>query len=78
MRKPAFCICRNHAADQCLCFSYIDSTIPLLPIYDVSILWMYSLVCVVPGRKSQEVFSLRSSYRNWSPDWQLHQDMEEE
>ena len=21
----------NHAADQCLCFCYIDSTIPLLP-----------------------------------------------
>ena len=38
MRKPAFCICEKdadwlhgqHAADQCLCFCYIDSTIPLL------------------------------------------------
>ena len=38
-RKPAFCICENkdadqlhgsRAADQHLCFSYIDSTIPLL------------------------------------------------
>ena len=39
MRKPMFCICENkdadqlrsdHKADQCLCFRYIDSTIPLL------------------------------------------------
>ena len=29
MRKPFFCICE---ADQHLCFSYTDSTIPLLPI----------------------------------------------
>ena len=40
MRKTAFCICKNKdadqlpsncAADQRLCFHYIDSTIPLLP-----------------------------------------------
>ena len=40
MRKPDFCICENKdadklcsngAADQCLCFRYTDSTIPLLP-----------------------------------------------
>ena len=39
MRKPAFCICKNkgadqlhsnQAADQRLCFRYIDSTISLL------------------------------------------------
>ena len=39
MRKPAFCICENKdadqlrsycAADQRLCFRYIDTTIPLL------------------------------------------------
>ena len=39
-RKPAFCICKNkdtdqlhsnYAADQCLCFGYIDRTIPPLP-----------------------------------------------
>ena len=38
--KPAFCICEikaadqlhgNHAADQCLCFRYIDSTTSVLP-----------------------------------------------
>ena len=38
MRKPAFCICVNkHAgnrtADQRLCFRYIGSSIPLLPIF---------------------------------------------
>ena len=45
MRKPAFCICENkdadqlrgyHAADQCLCFHYIDSSIPLLSIFEIS------------------------------------------
>ena len=39
MRKPTFCICENkeadqlcgnREADQCLCFRYIDCTIPLL------------------------------------------------
>ena len=45
MRKPAFCICENKAADQlcsnrtadqCLCFCYIDSTIPLLSKSEIS------------------------------------------
>ena len=45
MRKPAFCICKNKgvdqlcgncAADQPLCFHYIDSTIPLLPKSEIS------------------------------------------
>ena len=45
MRKPAFCICENKDADQLrgnreadqrLCFRYIDSKIPLLPIYEMS------------------------------------------
>ena len=45
VRKPAFCICKNkdadrlrgnHEADQCICFRYIDSTIPLLPKYEIS------------------------------------------
>ena len=40
MKKPAFCICKknkgtdqlcgNRAVDQCLCFCYIQKTIPLL------------------------------------------------
>ena len=45
MRKPAFCICENKDADQLrgnreadqrLCFRYMDSTIPLLPKYEIS------------------------------------------
>ena len=45
VRKPAFCICENKDADQLrgnreadqrLCFRYIDSTIPLIPIYQIS------------------------------------------
>ena len=39
MRKPTICICENkdadqlcgyREADQCLCFRYMDSTLPLL------------------------------------------------
>ena len=45
VRKPAFCICENKDADQLrgnreadqrLCFRYTDSTISLLPIYEIS------------------------------------------
>ena len=63
MRKPAFCICENkdadqlrgnREADQCLCFRYTDSTIPLLSSSASSyLLWLYSLVCMGPGRKPQ-------------------------
>ena len=52
MRKPAFCIYENKDADQLrgnreadqrLCFRYIDSTIPLLPKYEVSSLYPSSV-----------------------------------
>ena len=53
MRKPTFCVCENKDADQLrgsLCFCYIDSTIPLVPKYEISspchLVWLYSLVCV--------------------------------
>ena len=38
VRKPAFCICENKDTDvdQRLCFRYTDSTIPLLPNYEIS------------------------------------------
>ena len=45
VRKPAFCICENKDADQLrgnreadqrLCFRYTDSTIPLLPKYEIT------------------------------------------
>ena len=65
MTKPDFCLCENKdtdqfrsncEADQRLCFRYKDSTIPryfLNPKVQASslLLWMYSLVCVRPGRK---------------------------
>ena len=47
VRKPAFCICENKDADQLrsnreadqrLCFRYTDSTIPLLPTFEISCL----------------------------------------
>ena len=72
VRKPAFCICENKDADQLrgnreadqrLCFRYIDSTIPLLP--SSHLVWLYSLVCVRPGRKPRRpVFSQRGSYNH--------------
>ena len=57
MRKPAFCICENKCADQlrsncaayrCLCFRYIDNTMPLLPKFKISSLYSFS-VTVQPG-----------------------------
>ena len=62
LRKTAFCICENkdtdqlhgnREADQCLCFHYIDRTIPLLSKYEISshLVWLNNLVCVGPGQK---------------------------
>ena len=57
MRKPAFCICENKAADQLcsnrtadqrLCFRYTDSTTPLLPKSKISSL-LLSSVAAQPG-----------------------------
>ena len=57
MRKPDFCICENkdaeqlrgnREADQRLCFRYTDSTISLLPKYEISSL-QTSSVAVQPG-----------------------------
>ena len=52
MREPAFCMCENKGADQCLCFHYIDSTIQS-PTFQASshLLWLYSPVSVRPGRE---------------------------
>ena len=41
-------LCGSQAADQRLCFRYIDSTIPLLPNSDISSL-LPSSVAVQPG-----------------------------
>ena len=65
MRKPAFCICENKgadqlgsncAADQHLCFRYIENAIPLLPKSGISSLLLLS-VAVQP-----------SLCRTWSGD----------
>ena len=58
MRKRAFCICKNKgadqlcvgnlAADQGLCFRYIDSIIYLLPKAEISSLYPFSVVAL-PG-----------------------------
>ena len=57
MRKPTFCICENDVdqlrgnreADQCLCFRYMDSTIPqLMSDYSkvvVDITYMCKICC---------------------------------
>ena len=65
--KTCFCICENkgadqlcgnRTADQCLCLRYIDSVIPF-PFLNQKcqapshLLWLYSPICVVPGRKSR-------------------------
>ena len=80
MRKPAFCICENKDADQLrgnceadadqrLCFRYTDSTIPL-PLLNLiiqascNLLWMYSLVCVGPGRKPEDMFRYDEAHLN--------------
>ena len=43
----------NRAADQRLCFCYIDTVFPLLPKSEISassdLLWLYRPVCVGPG-----------------------------
>ena len=52
MRKPDYCICENKGpdqlrgnreADQRLCFSYLDSKIPLLLKSKISSLYLYSV-----------------------------------
>ena len=68
VRKLAFCICErkdadqlrgNREADQRLCFRYMDSIIRLLSKFPASthLLWLYSPVCVGPGRKPRRRFS---------------------
>ena len=57
----------NREADQRLCFRYTDSTILsyLNPKFQASshLQWLYSLVCVGPGRKPRRpVFSERGSF----------------
>ena len=79
MRKPAFRICKNKdagqlrsncAADQRLCFRYIrivQSIYYLNPKFQAHshLLWLFSPVCVEPGRKPRRpFFSQRGSNYN--------------
>ena len=76
MRKTDFHICKNKdadqlrgnlAADQRLCFLYMDSTISLLSESEISSLWSSSVV-VQPGlcrtwsQTRRQVFSQRGSF----------------
>ena len=75
MRKPAFCRCENkdgdqlrgnREADQRLYFHYTDSTTLFFRYTQFQVsshpVWLYSLVCVGPGRKPRRpVFSQRGS-----------------
>ena len=72
MGKPTICICKNKDADQLranpeadqrLCFHYTDSTIPLLPKYEISCFQLSSVtVPVGPGRKPQCWFSHEAAH----------------
>ena len=76
MRKPAFCICENKDADQlrgdreadqrlCIRFLKVQYLYFLNTKFQASshLLWLYSQVCVGPGRKPRRpVFSERGSY----------------
>ena len=76
VRKPAFCICENKGADQLritakLISIFVFATQIVQPLYFLNtkfqasnhLLWLYSPVCVRPGRKPwRPVFSQRGSY----------------
>ena len=77
MRKPTFCICENKDADQLrgktakLISAFLFATRIVQSFYHLNLkfqassqlLWLYSPVCVGPGRKPRRsVFSQRGSY----------------
>ena len=70
VRKSAFCICENKHADQLRGNREADQRLCFRSLYFLNSkfqasdhLWLYSLVCVRPGRKPRRpVFSQRGSY----------------
>ena len=78
MRKPDFCICENKeqisfAVTAKLISAFVFATRIVQFLYFLNtkfeasghFLWLYSLVCVGPGRKPRRpVFSQRGSYEN--------------
>ena len=86
MRKPAFCMCKNKGADQIrgnreadqrLCFRYIESTIPLLPIYKISSI-KPSCVVAQPGLSGAWSETTKTGFLTtwlkWYPDDIYFQD----
>ena len=79
VRKPAFCICENKDADQlrgaaklisAFVFAtwIVQSLLHLNPKFQASnhLVWLYSLVCVRPGRKHRRlVFSKEAHMFLW-------------
>ena len=75
MRKPDFCICENEDADQLrgnakLISAFVFATWIVQSLFYLNpkfqaytyLMWLYSLVCVRPGRKTRRpVFSQRGS-----------------
>ena len=53
MRKPAFCICGDRAADLHLCFCFINPKLQA----SYHLLQLYSPVCIRPGHKLEDRFS---------------------
>ena len=76
MRKPVFGICENKDADQLRGYreadrAFVFATYIVQSLYFLNtkfhasshLMWLYSPVCVGPGRKPQRpVFSQRGSY----------------
>ena len=71
MIKPAFCICENKDADAKLISAFVFATRIVQSLYLLNpkfqasshLLWLYSPVCVGPGRKPRgPVFSQRGPY----------------
>ena len=66
-----FCLCENKGADQlysnctvdhCLCFRYTDSTIPLVPISNISSVTVQADLCPNWSETVKIIFSRRCSY----------------
>ena len=80
MRKPTFCICENKGADQLrsncddqgLCIHYMDSTLPLLSIFKISVLVQLSLcrTCsetqIVGFLMTRLKFYILGNYKGWA------------
>ena len=74
MRKPAFCICENKDADQLIsAFVFAIRIVQFLyylnPKFQTSsyLLWLYSPVCVGPGRKPEDRFSQNEAHMSLVP-----------